>query len=263
MSKLLKVVIPLLLAGVSAFPVLSGDLELTIVYDNNPYREGLETRWGFSCLVVGLECTLLFDVGGDGTVLLRNMAKLEIDPKQIDAVILSHIHVDHIGGLPDFLEQNPDVVVYVPKSFPQGVGRDVESAGAREVKVDTPVEICQNAYSTGELGSWIKEQSLVIRTAKGLVVITGCAHPGVVEIVQRAKQMLSTDVYLVLGGFHLCWMSIHQVRTIIKGMQRQKVEKIAPCHCSGDLAREQFEKYYGKDFILTGVGTRITIADAF
>jgi len=216
MNKLLKVVFPLLLAGVSAFPVLSGDLELTIVYDNNPYREGLETRGGFSCLVVGLECTLLFDV-----------------------------------------------VVYMPKSFPQGVGRDVESAGAREVKVDTPVEICQNAYSTGELGSWIKEQSLVIRTAKGLVVITGCAHPGVVEIVQRAKQMLSTDVYLVLGGFHLCWMSNHQVRTIIKGMQRQEVEKIAPCHCSGDLAREQFEKYYGKDFILTGVGTRITIADAF
>jgi 7,8-dihydropterin-6-yl-methyl-4-(beta-D-ribofuranosyl)aminobenzene 5'-phosphate synthase len=263
MNKLFRVVFPLLLAGFTAFPALSGDLKLTVVYDNNPSAEGLETRWGFSCLVEGLERTILFDVGGDGTVLLDNMAKLEIDPKKIDAVVLSHIHGDHIGGLPDVLQQNHDVDVYIPESFPMGVGREVETAGARGVKVDTSVRICQNAYSTGELGSWIKEQSLVIRTAKGLVVITGCAHPGVVEIVQRAKQMLSDDVYLVLGGFHLCWMSIHQVRTVIKGMQRQDVEKIAPCHCSGDLAREQFEKYYGKDFVLIGVGARITIADAF
>jgi 7,8-dihydropterin-6-yl-methyl-4-(beta-D-ribofuranosyl)aminobenzene 5'-phosphate synthase len=263
MSRLLKLVVTLLLAGISAFPVLSGDLELTIVCDNNPYREGLETRWGFSCLVEGLERTLLFDVGGDGTVLLSNMAQLGIDPKQIDAVILSHIHGDHIGGLPDFLEQNPDVVVYIPESFPRGVGHEVERAGAQEVKVDMPLEIYLNAYSTGELGSWIKEQALVIQTAKGLVVITGCAYPGVVEIVQKAKQMLSDEVYLVTGGFHLCWMSIHQVRTVVKGMQRQKVEKIAPCHCSGNLARDQFEKYYGKDFIRTGVGTRITIVDAF
>ena len=263
MSKLFKVVLLLLISLLAVFPTISADLKLTIVYDNNPYREGLETSWGFSCLVEGLERTILFDVGGEGALLLSNMEKLKIDPKSIDVVILSHIHYDHIGGLSDFLEQNPDVVVYMLKSFPPGIEREVEGAGARAVKVDRPVEICENAYSTGELGTWIKEQSLVIQTAEGLVVITGCAHPGIVQIVQRATEMMSANAYLVLGGFHLCWMNVNQVRNIIKGMQRQKVEKIAPCHCSGDLAREQFEKYYGEDFVLTGVGKRITLVDAF
>ena len=263
MSRLFKVTFLLLITLIAVFPTSSADLKLTIVYDNNPYREGLETRWGFSCLVEGLERTILFDVGGEGAVLLRNMAKLEIDPNTIDVVILSHIHYDHIGGLSEFLEQNPDVVVYMPSSFPPGVEREVEGAGARSVKIDRTVEICKNAYSTGELGNWIKEQSLVIQTAKGLVVITGCAHPGIVQIVQKAKEMLSANAYLVLGGFHLCWMNVHQLRNIIKGMQKQEVMKIAPCHCSGDLARKQFEESYAEDFILTGVGKKITIADAF
>ena len=118
MSRLFKVTFLLLITLIAVFPTSSADLKLTIVYDNNPYREGLETRWGFSCLVEGLERTILFDVGGEGAVLLRNMAKLEIDPNTIDVVILSHIHYDHIGGLSEFLEQNPDVVVYMPSSFP-------------------------------------------------------------------------------------------------------------------------------------------------
>jgi len=244
-------------------PAYPADLHLTIIYDNNPYNEQLETRWGFSCLVEGLERTILFDVGGESSVLLGNMSKLEIDPKKVDVVVLSHIHFDHIGGLTDFLTRNPNVTVYVPKSFPQGIKNEVKIAGARMVEVEEAVQICNNVYSTGELGSWIKEQSLVINTSKGLVIITGCAHPGIVQIVRRAKRMLSTNAYLVLGGFHLCWMNIRQVKNIINGVQREKVKKVAPCHCSGDLAREQFQKAYGKDFILVGAGKRIKIIDAF
>ena len=83
------------------------DLTITIVYDNNPYNEELETRWGFSCLIEGLEKTILFDVGGEGSVLLKNMEKLKIDPKKVNVIVLSHIHYDHIGGLSDFLKKNP------------------------------------------------------------------------------------------------------------------------------------------------------------
>jgi 7,8-dihydropterin-6-yl-methyl-4-(beta-D-ribofuranosyl)aminobenzene 5'-phosphate synthase len=241
----------------------SNDLSLTIIYDNNPFKKGLETRWGFSCCVEGTEKTILFDVGGESSVLLGNMKKLGITPDSIDIIVLSHIHHDHIGGLSDFLKVNSEVTVYMPKSLPPSVKDIVKRAGAKLTEVHKPIKICKDAYSTGELGGFIKEQSLTIKTTKGLVVITGCAHPGIANIVNKAKEMLKTDVYLALGGFHLCWMNPWQIRGIVQAVKEQGVKKVAPCHCSGDLARKHFEKTYGKDFILSGAGKKITIKDAF
>jgi|AntAceMinimDraft_9_1070365.scaffolds.fasta_scaffold05751_5 7,8-dihydropterin-6-yl-methyl-4-(beta-D-ribofuranosyl)aminobenzene 5'-phosphate synthase len=263
MRNLKRIILFLIFAILFAPLAFAKDLDLTIVYDNNPYNEQLETRWGFSCLVEGLDKTILFDVGGEGSILLGNMEKLKIDPKAIDIIILSHIHYDHIGGLSSFLEKNSEVTVYLPESLPQSVKRTVKEAGAKLIEVRKPLAICKNVYSTGELGSWIKEQSLIIKTGKGLVVITGCAHPGVVNIVKKAKDMLRKNVYLVLGGFHLCWMNTWQIKGIVKGLKEQGVKKAAPCHCSGDLARELFKKAYGKDFVLMGVGKKIKIKDAF
>ncbi len=263
MHKLKNLILFAIFAVSFAPSAVAGDLALTIVYDNNPYNQKLETRWGFSCLVEGLEKTILFDVGGEGSVLLGNMQELKIDPKTIDIIVLSHIHYDHVVGLADFLKKNSDVTVYVPASFPQSVKNKVKDADARLVEVHNSRRILKNAYSSGELGGWIKEQSLVLKTSDGLVVITGCAHPGVVNIVKKAKEMLKDNVYLVLGGFHLCWMNTWKIKGIVKGVKKQGVKKVAPCHCSGDLARESFRKAYGKDFILLGVGKKITMKDAF
>ncbi len=239
------------------------NLSLTIVYDNNPYDNRLETRWGFSCYIQGTEKTILFDVGGEGSVLLSNMEKLKINPKAVNAIVLSHVHYDHIGGLSCFLKKNQNLTVYMPQSLPQSVKDTVRQAGALVADIKKPIKICKDVYSTGELGSFIKEESLIIKTSKGLIVITGCAHPGIVNIVKKAKEMLKSDVYLVLGGFHLCWMNLSKVKKIVNGAKKEGVKKVAPCHCSGDLARKQFKKAYGKDFILVGAGKTITIEDAF
>jgi len=237
------------------------NLSITVTYDNNPYKERLATAWGFSCLIRGTEKTILFDTGGDGSILLANMEELGINPKEIDLVVLSHIHGDHVGGLHNFLEKNPEVVVYLPKSFPKGFKDDVKEYGAKVVVVQEPLKICEEVYSTGELGTWIKEQSLIIHTEKGLIVITGCAHPGIVKIVNKAKDLVKNDVLLVMGGFHLVGESKGEIEKIVSSFRKLGVRYVGPCHCSGDTARQLFKKEYCEDFINVGVGRVITMDD--
>jgi len=210
-------------------------------------------------LVEGTEKTILFDTGGDSAMLLRNMRKLGIDPQVVDVIVISHIHYDHLGGLAGFLEENNDVAVYLPECLPEDIKDTVRESGAELVEVREAVKICERAYSTGELGDWIKEQALVIETDEGLVVITGCAHPGVVNVVREAKRLRGGDVHLVLGGFHLCWLNVFQIKGIVDGVKGEGVEMVAPCHCSGDLARSTFGNAYGENFISVGVGKRLEI----
>lgn len=237
----------------------SSRVVITVVYDNNEYDPRLEVTWGFSCLIKGTEKTILFDTGGNGKILLSNMSKLKLDPQEVEVVVLSHIHGDHVGGLNTFLDENSKVTVYLPHSFPDSFKDEVKRSGAKAISVGKPLKICQNVYSTGELGTWIKEESLLINTETGLVIITGCAHPGIVNIVRRAKEILKTNVYLVMGGFHLGGMNERQIDEIVEALKREGVEKVGPCHCSGNLARKLFKKAYEKDFILVGVGKIIEI----
>ena len=252
----------------------AGGLTITILYDNNEYDERLETAWGFACLVElppasggpgGVEKTILFDTGGDGAMLLRNMHTLGLDPRDVDVVVISHVHGDHVGGLAGFLEENHAVTVYLPQSFPESIKDGTRETGTELVEVSSqkvgPVEICEHVYSTGELGDWIKEQALVIETARGLVVITGCAHPGIVNIVHQAQELVGGEVYLVLGGFHLGSVSAAEIATIVEDFQRLGVQRTAPCHCSGDVARRLFEETYGEDFVPAGVGIRLEVRD--
>ncbi len=234
---------------------------LTVIYDNNPYKKGLTTGWGFSCLIRGTEKNILFDTGGDGEVLLANMKILGIDPKEIGLIVLSHIHNDHVGGLHSILEKNHEVVVYLPESFPQSFKEGIRSYGATVVEVQEPVRICKGVYSTGELGTWIKEQSLIINTEKGLILITGCSHPGIVNIVNKAKALMKNDVLFVMGGFHLFATGNNEIEKIILSFRRLGVRFVAPCHCSGDHARTLFKKEYKSKYVNVGVGRVITMDD--
>ena len=225
-------------------------MKLATVYDNRSLYPHLASRWGFACLVGD---DLLFDTGGDGRTLLSNMAKMGIDPSRIGTVVLSHAHGDHTGGLGSLLGTGVRPTVYVPRSFPSRFKADVRSL-TRLVEVREPLEIRPGVHTTGEVGRGLVEQALAVETEKGLVVITGCAHPGVVEMVRHARQIGEGEVYLVLGGFHLGGVSGRRVERIIADFRRLGVQKVAPCHCTGDRAIEIFAEEYGEDFIRVGVG---------
>jgi 7,8-dihydropterin-6-yl-methyl-4-(beta-D-ribofuranosyl)aminobenzene 5'-phosphate synthase len=235
------------------------DITITIIYDNYEYDERLKTGFGFSCLVETDDRKILFDTGGDSPTLLNNSEKLGIEPKEIDIIVLSHIHGDHTGGLTGVLEINPNVTVYIPKSFPSSFKDKIKSYGATFVEVSDATKIIDDVYTTGELGTRIKEQSLIIKTEKGLVVMTGCAHPGIVNIVKKAKELTKEDVYLVIGGFHLGGASDADLTQIVNAFRKLDVKKVGPCHCSGDRCRELFEEEYKDEFVEVGVGKIIEI----
>ena len=228
-------------------------MTLTIVYDNNAYDPRLQTDWGFACLIEWGDTTILFDTGGDGALLLSNMTKLGFDPGEVDVVVLSHIHEDHTGGLNRLLATGVQPLVYVPHAFPDDFKAEVQRH-TKLVEIDQAMEISDGVYTTGEMGSGVIEQSLVLKTSKGLVVVTGCAHPGVVEMVRRAKEGSEDEVYLVLGGFHLGQTSKARIGEIIAAFRQMGVQKVAPCHCTGDKAIGHFREAYGEDFIECGVG---------
>jgi 7,8-dihydropterin-6-yl-methyl-4-(beta-D-ribofuranosyl)aminobenzene 5'-phosphate synthase len=234
-----------------------GELRITVVYDNNPYKEGLATSWGFACVIEGAEKTILFDTGGNSAVLLGNMQQLGIDPKEIDVVVLSHIHGDHVDGLDGLLRANPDVTIYFPATFPMRFKGSLTHAGIKMVEIKDPDRICKGVYSTGVLGSWMKEQSLIVSTGRGVIVVTGCAHPGIVNILQTVKELNADPILLVIGGFHLGAIRRAQLEEIIANFRKLGVEKVGPCHCTGELARQTFKQEYGDDYLDVGVGRLI------
>jgi len=233
----------------------SDPITLTIVYDNNPFDARLKTAWGFACLIQTSETTVLFDTGGDGSILMSNLAALGFDPREIDVVALSHIHGDHVGGLEALLTANDRLTAYLPQSFPTEFKAHLPN---RVVEVREPIAIADRIRTTGELGTAIVEQALMVETGRGLIVLTGCAHPGVVEIVRQAKAY--GDVYLVMGGFHLAGKSVDEVKAVIAELKRLEVRKVAPCHCTGEPAIRLFEAAFGPDFIPVGVGTVVHAA---
>jgi 7,8-dihydropterin-6-yl-methyl-4-(beta-D-ribofuranosyl)aminobenzene 5'-phosphate synthase len=235
-------------------------LKIHIVCDNNPCEEGLETPWGFSALIAGAEKTILFDTG-PGTALVNNLGQLGIEPANIDAVVLSHIHGDHTGGLRHFLEKNHKVAVYLLESFPRKLKDTIEARGAEVVEVKGPLRICDNVFSTGRVGRLLKEQALVIMTDMGTVVVTGCAHPGILRILGAARDLTGEDVAMVVGGFHLEWSTKWRIKGIIGAFKRLGVRHVGVCHCTGERARGLFKERFGSNYIDVGAGKVISVGD--
>ena len=204
-------------------------MELKVVYDNES-KAGYKRDWGFSCLVDG---RILFDMGTNPSILLYNMNMFDIQLERIETVIFSHEHGDHTGGYP-VIRDLGEVDVYVLRSFSRGFKEMLSSmpnVNLNEIKGSAAIN--DNIYTTGELGFFIKEQSLLIKTGNGITVLTGCSHPGLDKILSVASKF--GKVYAVIGGFH--------------GFSKLEVlsdlDLIVPCHCTA-RKREILRRYPDK-----------------
>ena len=239
-------------------PARPSDLNLTILYDNISGSPGLTAHWGFAALVEYGSHTLLFDTGADGAILLENMQQLGVDPLSIEAVILSHAHFDHTGGLQALLDTGVRPTVYAPAEFGDAFKEQVRTQ-TELVEVTDAVEVIPGVHTTNPVGR-IREEALVVETGDGAVVITGCAHPGVAEMVRQAQVVTSSEIAYLVGGLHLFRHRSELLPPIITEVRQLGVAKVLPAHCTGDEAIGLFRTEYGADFTEGGVGRTITIA---
>jgi 7,8-dihydropterin-6-yl-methyl-4-(beta-D-ribofuranosyl)aminobenzene 5'-phosphate synthase len=232
-------------------------LRITILYDNYKSKINSINDWGFSCLIEGTEKTILFDSGAKGDILLANADKLNIDLKKVDLFFLSHNHSDHTGGINSLLSINGKVPAYISISTPNDFLKDDEFKNIS--RVDKPIEICKGVFSTGEMGNQIKEQSLIIKTVKGLVIVTGCSHQGIIEIIQKAKEIFNENVYLVLGGFHLLQYSDDSMKEILIKFKELGVVNCGATHCTGEKQIQMFKETFKQNYCEMGTGRVVFI----
>jgi 7,8-dihydropterin-6-yl-methyl-4-(beta-D-ribofuranosyl)aminobenzene 5'-phosphate synthase len=241
-------------------------VEITVLFNNVAQDPAVQTAWGFSCLIEGLSQTVLFDTGGDGHILLGNMACLGKDPAAIDIIMISHKHWDHLGGLFTFLRQaRKGVDIYFPKAVTARFREHAALLGAKPHVVDeAPAEILDGLLSIGQMGGPDlvedrREQSIVLRGANGSVLITGCAHPGIVAIARRAREVGRAPLHMVLGGFHLLDTEEPALSGVIGELKDLGIEYLGASHCTGAKQMNAFRAMWGDRFVDFGAGGRIRV----
>lgn len=211
-------------------------MEIMVVYDNDLFAYFLKSEFGFSVLI---DKKILFDTGADGKLLLENLKKLRVKPKKIEKVFLSHHYWDHVNGLTELLSVNKNITVYLLESFPMLYKREI-STNAKIVEISEPTKIAENIYTTGMLGNTIKEQSMIIKTEKGIFIIAGSSHCGVEEILKAGR--LFGELYGIIGGFG-GFDKFH----LLKDLQL-----ISPMHDTTN--KKEMKDLYPKPFYTGGAG---------
>lgn len=233
-----------------------GCMKIKLIAEGSTKWERFIKHWGISFVI---DENVLFDTFGDAKVFWRNLKRLRIASEKIRHIIISHDHWDHLAGLWLFLEKHKDVTVYICPEFSRETKERIVSLGARVVEAAGPLEIKKDIYTTGPIkgvyaGQDIYEQAIVIKTAQGLAIITGCAHPGITAIVDHAKKHFGDPLFMAAGGFHLKDAAQETVEKTASVLKSAGIKKVVPLHCTGALAQGVFKRVWRKDYISLSSG---------
>jgi 7,8-dihydropterin-6-yl-methyl-4-(beta-D-ribofuranosyl)aminobenzene 5'-phosphate synthase len=268
---------------------------ITVLYDAFGKDAAMTKDWGYAALVEINGKRILFDTGDDPAILAKNVKAKGVDLTKLDFVVLSHRHGDHTSGISYLLSANPKVKIYAPAEGLGGIfGTAVSSRFYRKDEAlpaekryynGTPPEIIkmgtvfpganiQLIDKTTELVPGItlialvsdvpgtrelKELSLAINTADGIVLVVGCSHPGIENIVAEAAK-INPHIHFIAGGFHLVAAQDPAIEKIATTLHdTYKVDYIAPGHCTGEPAFAALQKTFGDHYLYAGLGTALDL----
>ena len=245
------------------------------------------------------ELTILMDAGPSQETFLHNIEALKIDLSAVDLIFISHGHYDHTSGLLAALKKigrrvpiiaHPDVFQPKLKAEPHlkyiGVpfkASEVEAAGGMLVCAKNPVTLAEGVVTSGEVERSIPfekieafhtikegqltrdllldDQALIVKVeGKGIVVILGCAHSGVVNTIRQAQKVIGTkEIYAIAGGFHLLRAEEERIRLTVEELLNFNPKYLAPCHCTGLKAICNLTKVFGDRCTLLTTGSSLKL----
>jgi len=276
--------------------VVSQKVKVTILCENKAPGFGLIPEYGLSMVLEKGERRIIFDTGsGSSNSIIVNADLLGIDLGSLEAAILSHGHQDHTGGMENLLQKNsplpvyahPDIFnnyLYVQGRGPVYVGppwteEHLQKLGAQFHFSQEPVKLDEGLVITGQVprgvefeeqepvflrktsGGFVQDQiyddqSLVVESPKGTVVLLGCTHAGLINTLRYVTQLTrKNDIYAVIGGTHLMNASEDRLFRTLKALAEFNIEVMAPCHCTGYGATVAIQRQYGDKFRDCQVGS--------
>jgi 7,8-dihydropterin-6-yl-methyl-4-(beta-D-ribofuranosyl)aminobenzene 5'-phosphate synthase len=237
-------------------------MQIKVIFDKGALDKNLSIGWGVSFLV---DDKILFDTGEKGEWLLENMRVLGVDIKNIEAIVISHDHWDHWGGFWNLLQHRKGMRVYICPNFSREFKDKANKLGASLIEAERLTQIFPDVFCTGEIagayhGKYMPEQAVVLKTKNGLTIITGCAHPGILKMVDKVKTKFSGEpIYFVLGGFHLMESDKRAIEIVAENFKKMGIIKAGPTHCSGQEAEDIFKKHYEGNFVPIKAGQEIEV----
>ena len=226
---------------------------ITTLIDNSLAKPGLGSIWGLSFHVkvhyAGRDDIILFDLGGSPHVFRHNVQALKLDLAETRAVVISHFHTDHYGALETALEHisSKDCLTYLPTVYEE-VEDQITAAGGRFVIAKDSEVVGSGISTTSALGTKsLKEQGLVTNTAeKGIVLLTGCAHPGVDRLASKAQKIFpDRPFHAIIGGYHI--NTREEGSKLAHKLTKMGVQFCAPCHCTGKEAKSVLREFFGNE----------------
>src|SRR5450631_827326 len=280
--------------GSTATAAAAAPARITVLYDAFGKNAVMSKDWGYAALVEISGKRILFDTGDDPAIFAKNVKAKGVDLTQLDFVVLSHRHSDHVGGLSYLLSVNPKVKIYAPKEGFGIFGSDLPSKfyrknetlpaemryyggtppeimkfgtvfpGANIQLIDKTTEIVpgitlialvSDAPGTKEL----KELSLAVNTADGIVLVVACSHPGIENIVAAAAK-INPHIHFIAGGFHLVVAQDPAIEKVATNLHdTYKVDYIAPGHCTGEPTFAALQRAFGDHYLYAGLGTTLDL----